>query len=108
MYCVVKRFFQGRVLATDEAEVLVGLYDNLTDSWDFREDFIQLITFYVTENKVLGQFNRENPFINQSCRKAIRAMNTKRQNTNTVSATLNMIITSYCSYARPAQPGSIR
>ena len=78
MYCVVKRFFHGRVLATDEGEVLFGLNYNLTDSWDCREDVIQLIKFYVTENKVLGQFNRENPFINQSCREAIRAMSSKR------------------------------
>ena len=66
------------LLSIDWAQVLGGL--DLSDSWDFLVDkIIQLIELYVPENKVSGQSDRENPFINQACIEAIRAKNTKWQ-----------------------------
>ena len=66
------------LLSIDWAQVLGGL--DLSDSWDILVDkIIQLRELYVTENKVSGQSDRENPFINQACIEAIRAKNTKWQ-----------------------------
>ena len=87
-------FFKGDYKAVDEgllsidwAQVLGGL--DLSDSWDFLVDkIIQLIELYVPENKVSGQSDRENPFINQACIEAIRSKNTKWQNTSTASPIL--------------------
>ena len=78
-------FFKGDYKAVDEgllsidwAQVLGGL--DLSDSWDFLVDkIIQLIELYVPENRVSGQSDRENPFINQACIEAIRSKNTKWQ-----------------------------
>ena len=59
-------------------------------SWDFLVDkIIQLTELYVPENKLSGQSDWENPFINQSCIEAIRAKNTKWQKYKHCTSNIN-------------------